>query len=192
MKYLKECKHNPSDGHLYVKDGVEFLRKEQFLVQLGKDKLVTFLGLGDKYTIPDDARDIFDTSKAPERSNVFVIVCDVNTDDYTLSNFVFHFEQTPCLPPLPNIRTIEEFRAAFKLCKQATICNGIDYRPGSPQLRQGSKVVRDGRVYSMACNLVAYPHKGELCIHCKNLRGKYSSNTAAVPDPMNEILDDLE
>ena len=173
---------------IYVKDAVEFLNSKNFAVQLGAEKLVAFISLLNIGQIAENTQDIFNKGSAPEDSGIFVISADINSNDFTLMNFAFHFEQIACLPPLQRISNLNEFRASMILCKQATLCSGYEGRDKTGSSSRSSR----GRKPSSSCNVVAYPHRGSCCIHCKNVRGKYTPthHLTSQDDILNDVLEE--
>lgn len=188
-------------AYIYVKDAVEFLNSKTFAVQLGTDKLVAFVPIAKSKPSErgivgggSETHDIITTGTAPSGSAIFVVSATINSDDFTLRNFAFHFERIVCAPPIPKISNFNEFRAAMILCKQADICMGVkNAHFKTPLSRVGG--VSTSKLNSPSCSIVAYPHRGSFCAHCKALRGKGSStNQPNTPlpqiDVLNELLDD--
>jgi len=169
---------------IYVKTAVEFLNSKGFAVQLGTERLVTFITLGTNSNIPEDTQEIFTKGTAPEGSGIFVISAEINNSDFTLNNFCFHYEATSILPPIPKINMLNEFRAAMILSKQSNICLGMDQSRINPK-----HLSKSARKSLTSCNIVAYPHRGNLCVHCKMLRSK-AHNTHSTP-PQNDLLNEV-
>ena len=151
---------------------------KNFAVQLGTDRLVAFVCLTSRSSVPHNTQEIFATGHAPEGSGVFVISATLNTADFTLVNFTFHFEQVICPPPIPRLSTFNEFRAAMILCRQATLCSGAE---------MAHKSASRGRKMAHNCNIVAYPHRGSLCGNCKLHKVKVNTQTSATTAPRSEV-----
>ena len=152
------------------------------------------MGVGDHYTLPEDTSYLFLQSKAPENSNILVISADISSTEFSLSNICFCFEGSQRIAPLQSITTIDEFRAAMKLSKNAKLCPGVEIIPKAdntvPNFRH-AKVVRNGRLFSSVCNVLAYPNKGNVCVNCKSIRcnnRSSASNSPSLPDVV-EVTD---
>lgn len=182
MKFLREKAPEKNIGLIYVKDAVEFLNMKNFAVQLGTDRLVAFVSLTSRSNTPHDTQEIFATGYAPEGSGVFVISASLNSNNFTLVNFTFHFEQVACPPPIPRLANFNEFRAAMILCRQATLCSGVDMA--------NRALPRNSRKSTNNCNVVAYPHRGSLCGNCKISKGKTSATTSTQIQqaPQHDVL----
>eukprot|EP00111_Clytia_hemisphaerica_P011856 TCONS_00034843-protein len=188
LKFLRQRAPEKNIGAVYVKDAVEFLNMKNFAVQLGTDRLVAFVSLVTRPNVPHNTQDIFATGYAPEGSGVFVISATLNSNDFTLVNFTFHFEQIVCPPPIPRLSNFNEFRAAMILCKQASLCNSVD---------MATKSLSRGRKMANNCSIVAYPHRGNWCVNCKMMKGKTSASTSSSQsqqppqyDVLSEVLEE--
>ncbi|XP_057311978.1 uncharacterized protein LOC130649658 isoform X2 [Hydractinia symbiolongicarpus] len=194
IRNLKKSKEKVGD-QIFVKNAVSFVQSEGLPVLLHEDKLVIYMGIGDHYILPEDTRQLFETSKAKANSNVLVISCDVSKSDFLASNFSFCFETSPCQPPLQQITTMAEFRASIKLSRNAKLCKGIQIVPKAdntpPNFRHG-KMIKNGRLFSSACNMLAYPHKGDVCVFCKNIRCNNRSSIASNSSVASQEHDSME
>ena len=203
MKFLREKAPEKRLGFIYVKDAVEFLNAKSFAVQLGTDKLVAFVPIAKSKPNErgggrgNETQDIFTTGTASSGSAIFVVSAAINGDDFTLRHFAFHFERIKCASPIPRIANFNEFRAAMILCKQANICLGAKnaHYKLPPHPRVGGGNASKFNSNSSSCSIVAYPHRGSFCTHCKALRGKggvASQPNTPMPqtDILNEVLED--
>ena len=132
---------------------------------MGTEKIVSYMGIGDSFMLPDDQELLFTESKARANSNILVISQQIV--DFTLSNFLFYFGDKPCSPPFKEINTIDEFRAMIKLCTMAKPCSGINLEEKSSEF--SSLFVRNnesGMLFAQTCNLLVYPNEGNVCSQC--------------------------
>ena len=199
MKNLEENTILNVINPVYLKDAVEFLKSQNLQVMIDPERLVVIIGLGKNPHIPDDTKEIFMTGKSKPNSSVLTVIADVSQLNFSLSNYMFYFEENACSQPLQNITNFGEFRTSILICKLAQICRGVEILPREdntiPNFRQG-KIVKNGRLYSASCNTLAYPHKGSVCVHCKSIRHHQRNTSGQISPPdspdMTSPHDDLK